>query len=50
MHQTQVAASRGDEIDPRRFEFLKQYLGVGRQRAIAALEEAKALLLARFGR
>lgn len=29
-------------------EFLKQYPGVTREHAIAALEEAKTLLLARF--
>jgi uncharacterized protein (DUF433 family) len=31
-------------------EFLKQYPGVSRQAAIAALEEVKTLLLARFGK
>jgi uncharacterized protein (DUF433 family) len=31
-------------------EFLKQYPGVSREQAIAALEEAKTLLLARFGK
>ncbi len=31
-------------------EFLEQYPGVGRENAIAALEEAKALVLARFAR
>jgi uncharacterized protein (DUF433 family) len=35
----------GDTLD----EFLKQYPGVSREQAIAALEEAKALVLARFG-
>ena len=30
--------------------FLKQFPGVERESAIAALEEAKALVLARFGR
>jgi len=34
----------GDTLD----EFLEQYPGVTRQQAIAALEEAKALVLARF--
>jgi uncharacterized protein (DUF433 family) len=34
----------GDTLD----EFLEQYPGVGREQAIAALEEAKSLLLARF--
>ncbi len=29
-------------------EFLEQYPGVSREQAIAALEEAKALMLARF--
>jgi uncharacterized protein (DUF433 family) len=29
-------------------EFLEQYPGVSRENAIAALEEAKALILARF--
>jgi uncharacterized protein (DUF433 family) len=36
----------GDTLD----EFLEQYPGVTRQQAIAALEEAKALVLARFGK
>jgi len=36
----------GETLD----EFLKQYPGVSREQAIAALEEAKTLLLARFGR
>ena len=36
----------GDTLD----EFLEQYPGVTREQAIAALEEAKALLLARFGK
>lgn len=36
----------GDTLD----EFLKQYPGVSREQAIAALEEAKALVLARFGK
>ena len=31
-------------------EFLVQYPGVSRENAIAALEEAKALMLARFGK
>lgn len=35
----------GDTLD----EFLEQYPGVSREQAIAALEEAKALILARFG-
>ena len=34
----------GDSLD----EFLGQFPGVTRQQAVAALEEAKALLLARF--
>lgn len=34
----------GDTLD----EFLEQYPGVIREQAIAALEEAKALVLARF--
>ena len=34
----------GDTLD----EFLEQYPGVTRKQAIAALEEAKALVLARF--
>jgi uncharacterized protein (DUF433 family) len=36
----------GETLD----EFLEQYPGVSRQTAIAALEEAKALVLARFGK
>ncbi len=36
----------GDLLD----EFLEQYPGVSREQAIAALEEAKALVLARFGK
>jgi uncharacterized protein (DUF433 family) len=36
----------GETLD----EFLKQYPGVSREAAVAALEEAKALLLARFGK
>ena len=36
----------GETLD----EFLKQYPGVSREQAIAALEEAKSLLLARFGK
>ena len=36
----------GDTLD----EFLEQYPGVSREAAIAALEEAKALVLARFGK
>jgi uncharacterized protein (DUF433 family) len=36
----------GDSLD----EFLEQYPGVSREQAIAALEEAKALLLARFAK
>ena len=36
----------GDTLD----EFLEQYPGVSREQAVAALEEAKALMLARFGR
>jgi uncharacterized protein (DUF433 family) len=36
----------GETLD----EFLKQYPGVSRVQAIAALEEAKTLLLARFGK
>jgi uncharacterized protein (DUF433 family) len=36
----------GDTLD----EFLEQYPGVTRQQAIAALEEAKELILARFGK
>ena len=35
----------GDTLD----EFLEQYPGVSRENAIAALEEAKAFVLARFG-
>jgi uncharacterized protein (DUF433 family) len=35
----------GETLD----EFLEQYPGVSREQAIAALEEAKALILARFG-
>ncbi len=31
-------------------EFLEQYPGVSRENAIAALEEAKALIFARFGK
>jgi uncharacterized protein (DUF433 family) len=31
-------------------EFLKQFPGVSRENAIAALEEAKSLILARFGK
>ena len=31
-------------------EFLEQYPGVSREQAIAALEEAKALILARFAK
>ncbi len=34
----------GDTLD----EFLEQYPGVSREQAIASLEEAKALMLARF--
>jgi uncharacterized protein (DUF433 family) len=34
----------GETLD----EFLEQYPGVSRENAIAALEEAKALILARF--
>lgn len=34
----------GDTLD----EFLEQYPGVSREQAIAALEEAKALVIARF--
>lgn len=34
----------GDTLD----EFLEQYPGVTREQAVAALEEAKALVLARF--
>ena len=36
----------GETLD----EFLEQYPGVTRAQAIAALEEAKALVLARFGK
>jgi uncharacterized protein (DUF433 family) len=36
----------GDTLD----EFLEQYPGVSREQAIAALEEARALVLARFGK
>ena len=36
----------GETLD----EFLTQYPGVSREQAIAALEEAKALVLARFGK
>ena len=36
----------GETLD----EFLKQYPGVSREQAIAALEEAKTLLLARSGK
>ena len=36
----------GETLD----EFLQQYPEVSRENAIAALEEAKALILARFGR
>ncbi len=36
----------GDTLD----EFLEQYPGVSREQAIAALEEAKALILACFGK
>ena len=36
----------GETLD----EFLKQYPGVARQQAVAALEEAKTLLLARFAK
>ena len=36
----------GDTLD----EFLEQYPGVSREQAIAALEEAKSLVLARFGK
>ena len=36
----------GETLD----EFLEQYPGVTRAQAIAALEEAKALILARFGK
>jgi uncharacterized protein (DUF433 family) len=36
----------GETLD----EFLQQYPGMNREQAIAALEEAKTLLLARFGK
>jgi uncharacterized protein (DUF433 family) len=36
----------GETLD----EFLKQFPGVTRQQAIAALEEAKSLVLARFAK
>ena len=36
----------GETLD----EFLEQYPGVSREQAVAALEEAKTLLLARFGK
>jgi uncharacterized protein (DUF433 family) len=36
----------GETLD----EFLKQFPGVSRELAVAALEEAKTLLLARFGK
>jgi uncharacterized protein (DUF433 family) len=36
----------GETLD----EFLTHYPGVSRENAIAALEEAKALVLARFGK
>jgi uncharacterized protein (DUF433 family) len=36
----------GETLD----EFRKQYPGLSREAAIAALEEAKALILARFGK
>ena len=36
----------GETLD----EFLEQFPGVSRETAIAALEEAKALILARFGK
>jgi uncharacterized protein (DUF433 family) len=36
----------GDTLD----QFLEQFPGVSREAAIAALEEAKALMLARFSR
>jgi uncharacterized protein (DUF433 family) len=36
----------GETLD----EFLEQYPGVSRETAIAALEEAKALVLARFAK
>jgi len=36
----------GETLD----EFLEQYPGVSREQAVSALEEAKALILARFGK
>ena len=36
----------GDTLD----QFLEQFPGVSRKDAVAALEEAKAMVLARFGR
>jgi uncharacterized protein (DUF433 family) len=36
----------GETLD----EFLKQFPGVSRENAIAALEEAKSLMMARFGK
>ena len=36
----------GDTLD----ELLEQYPGVSREQTVAALEEAKALVLARFGK
>jgi uncharacterized protein (DUF433 family) len=36
----------GETLD----EFLRQYPGVTRESAVAALEEAKGLMLARFGK
>ena len=36
----------GETLD----EFVEQYPGVSRETAIAALKEAKALILARFGK
>ena len=36
----------GETLD----EFLEQYPGVSREQAVAALEEARALILARFGK
>jgi uncharacterized protein (DUF433 family) len=36
----------GDTLD----DFLEQYPGVSRAQAVAALEEAKALVIARFGK
>ena len=44
--QTLLDYLEGDTLD----EFLEQYPGVSREQAIAALEEAKALVLARFGK